>query len=181
MQQGSVDRIVKWIFTLFVVLSIFWLFASIASQVFEEQLVALGQEKLAARLSDGAGHFAMYRDWMLQRPSILISELRIWHPRQLIPLLAAFACFGAYLIRVRYSLRCGTGLFIAALIVELAAFAWGWMTFADPKRHPFYAQTADISAIREVVGDGRLYIIPAPGRAELLSTQHFVRLRRRYN
>jgi hypothetical protein len=164
----SVDHILKWVFYLFSFLAGLWLIASIASLIVEDQLVALGQKKLAARMEEGVGAFRAYKDWMLGRPSSLIAELRIWHPRQLIPVLTALACFGALWLRVRVGILCGALVMVGALLIELGAFAWGWMTFSDPEKYPFYEETADIAAVRKSVGDGRVFLIPAPDRPKLL-------------
>jgi hypothetical protein len=166
--QDSVDHILKWVFWLFCLLASLWLIASIASLVVEDQLVAFGQRKIAARMEEGVGAFRAYKEWMSARPSALISELRIWHPRQLIPMLTALACFGALWLRVRIGVLSGALVMTGALLIELSAFAWGWMTFSDPEKHPFYEETADIAAVRELVGDGRVFLIPAPDRPKLL-------------
>lgn len=167
-KRDSIDHVLKLAFYLFSVLAGIWLACSVATLIFEDQLIAIGQSRLAARMEEGAGIFREYKDWMLTRPSALVSELRIWHPRQAVPLLAALACFGALWLRVRCGISCGALVMAAALLIELGAFARGWVTFSDPKTHPLYEETADIAAVRNAIGDGRAFLVPAPDRPKLL-------------
>jgi hypothetical protein len=153
---------------LVVVLAALWFIASAASVVFEQQIVGWSRQEIGRRMAEGTGSFRVFEDWMMQRPQVLVSELRIWHPRQLAPVVAAFLCFGAIWLRVRLGLRSATLLFSGALLLELAAFGGGWVTFADPERFPPYRETADISAVRKLVGDGRVYVLQDPDRPKLL-------------
>lgn len=146
-----------WMWTL-VVLSGIWLLLSVASWLRHEQLVAFAQEELLIRMAQGAGQFRVFEGWMLQRAERFASEMRIWSPGQLIPLVAAFVGVCAIRLRSGRFDRYAAPLVLAAVIAELAVFGIKWVSVSDVNEYPFYEETADISTLRRVVGHGRVYV-----------------------
>lgn len=142
-----------------------WLLGSIATVVFEDRLVALLQAEVAGRMADGrAGTLAAFTGWMLDRAARLVSELRIWSPRQAIAVATAAAGFAALRLRTRAGARRASALLLAAIVLDLGAFAAGWVTVVDPERHPPYAVTDDIAAMQERVGRGRVFVVQEEDR-----------------
>jgi hypothetical protein len=134
-----------------------WLAASVATVVLEPRLTEMLQAAVRARIAGaGAGEAGnAYPHWMLERATRLLPELRIWHPRQLAVVLALVGS----LVALRRRGQRGADLLVgAAVTIELAAFAAGWVTFADPVRYPPYPLTPELAALRERVGDGRVFV-----------------------
>jgi hypothetical protein len=157
----------RWLSWTLAILAGIWLLLSVASWLREEQLVAFAQNELLTRMAQGAGQFRVFEDWMLQRAERLVYELRIWHPRQYVPLIAAFA--GLFAIRLRFGrlARYAVPLLLAAVVAELATFSVKWVSVTDSEEYPFYQETADISTLRQLVGPGRVYVVELPDRPGL--------------
>jgi hypothetical protein len=161
------EALYRWATRALVVLTGIWLLLSVASWLKHEQLVALTQRELLARMAQGAGQFRVFEDWMLQRAERLIYHMRIWSPGQLVPLIAAFA--GVFSIRLRSGRLASYAapLILAAVIAELAVFSIRWVTVSDVNEYPFYEETADIATLRQLAGDGRVYVVELPDRPGL--------------
>ncbi|MCK5438770.1 MAG: hypothetical protein KAI97_02445, partial [Gemmatimonadetes bacterium] len=158
----------RWLSWTLAILAGIWLLLSIASWLREAQLVAFAQNELLTRMTQGEGQFRVFEDWMLQRAERLVHELRIWHPGQYVPLIAAFA--GLFAIRLRFGrlARYAMPLVLVAVIAELATFGVKWVSVTDSEKYPFYQETADISTLRRLVGPGRVYVVELPDRPGLL-------------
>ena len=161
------EALYRWATRALVVLTGIWLLLSVASWLKHEQLVALTQRELLARMAQGAGQFRVFEDWMLQRAERLIYDMRIWSPGQLVPLIAAFA--GVFSIRLRSGRLASYAapLILAAVIAELAVFSIRWVSVSDVNEYPFYEETADIATLRRLAGDGRVYVVELPDRPGL--------------
>jgi hypothetical protein len=157
------DRVLRMIGYACAGAAVLWVLASLATVALEGWLVSRIQEYIAARIAAGqAGVLGGYREWMLARGARLIPELRIWQPRQLLLVLAALAGFGALHLRARYGVAPSALVLLGALVAELGIFAAGWVTVADPERHPPYPERPDIAAMRQAVGAGRVYVADTP-------------------
>ncbi len=162
------ETIYRWLSWTLAILAGVWLLLSIASWLWEEQLVVFAQNELLMRIAQGQGQFRVFEDWMLQRAERLPGDLRVWRPGQYIPLMAAFA--GLFAIRLRFGrlARYAVPMVIAAVIAELAVFGVKWVSVSDLNEYPSYEETADISTLRRLVGPGRVYVSEPPGRPSLL-------------
>jgi hypothetical protein len=135
-----------------------WFAASIAVALTGEraaQLVeAATQDVIAA---GGGGQLAGFGAWMQQRARNLVAELMIWHPRQLVALLAiALAGVALWLRRTRAT--AATAVLLGAVTIELAAVSISFLTFADARRYPAFPERPDIAALRAEVGSGRVHL-----------------------
>lgn len=150
-----------------------WLLGSVASVLLEGMLQPKIDGYITGRVAaGGAGQFGSYREaWFLERGRLLLPELRLWHPRQLVVLLAAALGCAALWLRTRRGTRPSAVpgaalLLLAGVVLELGVFAGGWVTAVDPAEHPPYAESPDIAALRELVGTGidagRVYIVDDP-------------------
>lgn len=162
--QAAVERLLRWLFPTLLVVTIAWVAASLATLVFHDSLQARIDGYIAGRIASGqAGVFGEQREgWLLERGRQLLTELRIWHPRQAVALGGALLGCAALWLRNRRGPALSAVALLAVLLVELGAFAGGWLTVVDPAEHPPYAETADIAELRERVGEGRVYIVDHP-------------------
>ncbi|MFW6201531.1 MAG: hypothetical protein ACOC8B_03070 [Gemmatimonadota bacterium] len=139
-----------------------WLIASLATVVFEAELTRMLEAEIGRRIdAGGAGAFgSSYPEWMLQRSRRLIVELRTWHPRQAAVVIAALGGFAAVLLRVRKGVRPASAVLLAALVLELGAFASSSVTVVDPAEHPPYPDDRDLSVVQARVGPhGRVVVV----------------------
>jgi len=134
-----------------------WVVGSLLSLALEPRLLGLLQAEVGARVAAGdAGVIGnAYPDWMIARAARLLPDLRVWSPRQL-AVVASVAM--SLLALARRGRRESAWLLLAAVALELGVFAGAWVTFADPRVHPAYADTPDLAELRARVGDGRVVV-----------------------
>jgi hypothetical protein len=159
--RERIDPVLRRLFHIFLALLALWLMGSVASVLLQERLQGRIDAYLTGRIASGrAGVFGAVREgWLLERGRNLLFELRLWHPRQMVAVLAALLGFVALRLRARRGVSPSAALLLAVLVVELGAFAAGWVTAVDPAEHPPYGETPDIVAVRERVGAGRVHIV----------------------
>jgi hypothetical protein len=162
------DRVVRWFFYGFVALSVLWVAASLGTVIFEQELNSHLHTAITGGLAAGEGQFNTFHGWYLERTDGLVDYMRIWHPRQLAPWVAAMLGFLALKLRVTRGIRTATWVLLPALTVELLVFASGWVTVADEPNGRIYPITPDILAVQRLVGNGRAYVKESEGEPELL-------------
>jgi hypothetical protein len=113
-------------------------------------------------LAEGSGgQLGGFASWFEARSARLVRELRIWHPAQLGPVVGVVLGLVALRVRGRGELRAATAILLSALVIELGTLAAGWHRAVDPGRHEPYPVTADMIALQEITGEGRVYIASA--------------------
>jgi hypothetical protein len=162
--RERLDPVIRRVSYLFGALVAIWFLASLATVVLQGALQGRVEGYITGRIDSGqAGVFGGYREaWLLERGRNLIPELRLWHPRQLVAVLTASLGFTALWLRARRGVQLSAALMLGLLLIELGAFAGGWVTVVDPAEDPPFAETPDIAALRERVGAGRVYIVDDP-------------------
>jgi hypothetical protein len=136
-----------------------WLLASAVLWAWEARITGALEDRIAARLTAGdGGQLAGFTVWMRARAGVLVHELRIWHPAQVV----AVAGMAMGLVAVHLRRRGGTGtatlLLLAAIILQLGGLALGWHRAVDPARYPPYPESGDIRALGELARGGRVHI-----------------------
>jgi hypothetical protein len=159
--RERVDPVLRRVAQLGLAFVVLWLLGSMASHFLEGKLQGKIDGYIAGRVAGGeAGQFGSYREaWFLERGRLLLPELRLWHPRQVLVVLTAALGFAALRLRTRRGVGPAALLLLAGLVLELGFFAGGWVTTVDPAEHPPYAESPDITALRQEAGEGRVYIV----------------------
>jgi len=166
--RDRVEPVLRWVGRLALAGLGAWILLSILSLLFEARLQESIDRVIAGRIAaGGAGQFGEYRgEWFRERGRLLLPELRIWNPRQLVVVFTGALGFAALYLRTRYTIRTTTLLLLSALLLELGVFAGSWINIVDPETDLPYPETPDIIALREIVGTGvgagRVYIIDDP-------------------
>jgi hypothetical protein len=168
-ERGVDDPVLRHLLRIVLAFVVIWLLGSLLGVIFHDRLQGRIEAYVAGRIAGGqAGVFGGHREaWLIERGRNLLHEMRLWHPRQLVAVSAALLGFAALRLRARRGVPLSAALLLGVLVVELGAFAGGWVTVVDPAEHPPFAETADIAALRERVGEGRVYIVDDPAAPSL--------------
>lgn len=101
--------------------------------------------------------FGYFGDWLASRADNFTGDLFIWSPHQAIPL----GLFALGILGLRWSASqterwraCGRILVVCVVVCEVSLFAWRWVVWTDPAKHPLFPETPESLALREHVGTG---------------------------
>ena len=135
-----------------------WLAVSVVVALNAERAQEFVQLRVRDIVATGAGgQLAGFDSWMQERARRVIAELMIWHPRQLVALLAL--ALSALALRLRAQRQhAAAAVLLVAVVIELSAVSASFLTFADARRHAPWPARADIAALRAEVGDGRVHL-----------------------
>ena len=140
---------------------------SLLVSLYRERLERTAAAFIESQLAAGEATFGVYRTWMLERAQRFVAELPLWSSRHLPFLIAGGAGLVALILRRRRPVP-ATAILASALLVELAAFAGGWVSVIDPQRFPPYPLTVDLGAVQHIVAGERVFVVQDPGRPRLL-------------
>ncbi len=131
---------------------------------FKPGLLAPLREKVIA---GGTGSsFGYFSKWIAQRADRFLSDLFIWSPQQLLPLLL----FAAALAGLRWTASENAGwrnkgawLVVLMVIGEVTLFGSRWVVWSDPSRYALFPATPESEALQAHVGrDGRVTTLMHP-------------------
>jgi hypothetical protein len=145
-----------------------WVLASVVLWAGEARITGAINDRIAARLAAGeGGQLGGFTEWMRARAGVLVHELRIWHPVQVVTVAGVALGLTAVHLRRRGGTGPATWLLLSAIVLQLGGLAVGWHRAVDPARYPPYPESGDIRALGELARGGRVHIAathhgPAP-------------------
>jgi hypothetical protein len=152
LDDGDLARFVRRARLVLTALLIAWTVASLALLMFRAPLESLVFARVQSAAADS--QFGMFTDWLRDRAGLLIDQLYIWNPWQMLVIAGVgLSIFG--LSRIR-----GAALWpglVAALgvFLQLFVFWWQWTTWSPPR--DVYGEAEAASVLQKEVGaSGRL-------------------------
>jgi hypothetical protein len=131
---------------------------------FKPGLLAPLREKI---ITEGRGSsFGYFGEWINQRADNFLSDLLIWSPQQIFPLLL----FAAALAGLRWTAsehagwrNKGAWLVVLMIIGEVTLFGSRWVVWSDPNQYALFPATPESEALQSLVGrDGRVTTLIHP-------------------
>ena len=114
----------------------------------------------------GGSSFGFFKTWLQMRADHFISDLFIWSPQQILPLVLLMMALAGlrFSASARDGLRrAGSRLVMIAVIGEVSVFASRWVVWTDPNRHPLFPPTVESRILQEKVGhNGRVTTVIHP-------------------
>lgn len=166
MMHASRDRKRRWFRTISTLAGgavAVWLAASAVFYWMPETQTRL-HEMLSARA--GGSTFGYFSEWISARTDRFIGGLFVWSPHQAIPLgllVAGLAGLRVSASNVESTRRWGGTLVAIAITCEVTLFAFRWVVWSDPQKHPLFPDTPESRVLRHEVGkDGRVTILNHP-------------------
>jgi hypothetical protein len=140
-----------------------WIALSLLLHLKPGLLAPLREKIIAGGTGSSFGYFSK---WIAQRADRFLSDLFIWSPQQLLPLLL----FAAALAGLRWTASENAGwrnkgawLVVLVVIAEVSLFGSRWVVWSDPGRYALFPATAESEALRSHVGrDGRVTTLIHP-------------------
>lgn len=140
--------------------AVLWAAASVVLWLGEARITSLLEQRVDALLAGGAGgQLGAFTEWMRLRAGLLVRELRIWHPSQLVAV--SGIGLGLVALRLRRDGRTGTAdvILLGATVLQLAGMAVGWHRAFDPERYAPYPPAPDIRGLHDLASGGRVHIL----------------------
>ncbi|MEP4077618.1 hypothetical protein [Haloferula sp.] len=140
-----------------------WTALSIFLHLKSDILQGLREKMLVAGANSSFGYM---RGWLEGRIDRFLSDLFIWSPEQVVPLvllviaLLGFRWTGSSLKKRQ---KAGAIIVAVAVLAEVSLFASRWVVWSDPAEYALFPPTPETEALREHVGkDGRVSTLMHP-------------------
>lgn len=133
-----------------------WLALSVLAWLKPGPVHAFIQHKI---MDSPGGSFGYFREWIQGRADKFMADLFIWSPQQMIPLclflvaLTGLGMTGSEWIKRR---NLGRWMITLAVLAEVSVFGARWVVFTKPDQCPLYPVTAEVTALKNHVGSGRI-------------------------